>query len=62
MKNRIINHYVTTIIGLVIIAGTMLLVWFGKTTFVEAGGLVTLASTLILSKDTLFRDVPNDEQ
>lgn len=62
MKNRIINHYVTTIIGLVILAGTMILVWFGKTTLVEAGGLITLASALILSKDTLIRDVPNDEK
>lgn len=62
MKNRIINHYITTTIGVVVIIGTMLLVWFGKTTFIEAGGLLTIAGSLIMSKDNAFRDLPNDEQ
>lgn len=62
MKNRIFKHYITTILGVVLLFTTLFLVWIGKTTITDASLLITLASALILSKHNLFRNTPNNEQ
>lgn len=67
MKSRIFDHYITTILGVLLIIATLVLVFKNKATLPEAGMFLTIAGGLVFSKDTLFRKTedtnnPNDNE
>ena len=51
MKDRIINHWKTTILGAFILVAGLLLVWFQKTDLVSLAGFIPVALGLFVSKD-----------
>jgi general stress protein CsbA len=55
MKSRIFDHYITTILGVLLIIATLVLVFKNKATLPEAGVFLTISGGLVFSKDTLFR-------
>jgi len=51
MKSRIFEHYFTTLLGLGLVGGTLVLVYKKMATLTEAGIFLTIAGGLIISKD-----------
>lgn len=53
-SKRIFENPVTSIVGGLIILGTIGLVYVGKANIVEASGWVTLGATFLRAKDSLL--------
>lgn len=51
MKNRIFKHYITTIIGLIIIVASIVSVFYNNTSWTEASVGITLGFGFMFSKD-----------
>ena len=55
MKNRIIENWKTSLLGISIAVVSIALVWFGKATFVEVSGFLVTSGLLAWAKDTILK-------
>jgi hypothetical protein len=51
MLNRLFNHYVTTIIGLIVLIMCFVFLWFGKTTLQDISIFLLGGFALLFAKD-----------
>lgn len=52
MIDRIFRNWKTTVLGLLLVAITLIFVWFGKATLTEASVFITGGVAMLFMKDT----------
>lgn len=57
MKERVINNWKTSVLGLVLLAFAGVLVWFGKITWGEFVAFIPTVAALLWAKDTFLTDM-----
>ena len=55
MKDRILNNFKSTILGLIILAICAVLIYTDKATFAEVSGFLVSSGLLIYVKDSIFK-------
>lgn len=60
MKTRIVNNYITTLIGLIILLICLWFIYEGKSNANELSGWMTTALLFLRSKDSLIALPPKD--
>ena len=55
MKDRIINNFKSTLLGLIILAICAALIYTNKATFAEVSGFLVSSGLLIYVKDSIFK-------
>ena len=55
MKDRIINNFKSTLLGLIILAICAVLIYTDKATFAEVSGFLVSSGLLMYVKDSIFK-------
>lgn len=55
MKDRILNNFKSTILGLIILAICVVLIYTNKATFAEVSGFLVSSGLLMYVKDSIFK-------
>ena len=60
MKNRLVSNYVTTIVGLLIMAFCLVMIYTGKADSTDMSGWLAVSLLFLRSKDSLIA-LPKDD-
>lgn len=60
IKNRVVNHWMTTLFGLIVGLFGLAALWFGKIGVWELIPIVLIAVALIAAKDTILDKLTKD--
>ena len=55
MKDRVINNFKSTLLGLIILAICAVLIYTNKATFAEVSGFIVSSGLLMYVKDSIFK-------